>query len=536
MKTCILQPRFSRESRDMDACFRELCALLDECDDSMDLIVLPERCTALASPENEAQFREALSVYGPQLEALSVKTAKRCRAIVCVNYDAPHGDQFRNTTFVYDREGKLVKRYEKSHPAPAECKNLCLDTSYADGYQPPCVLELEGLRFCFLTCYDFYEYELLPQLARQKPDILIGCCLQRTDSPDSLELYSRFASSSTNAWLVRASASMGADSPTGGCGMIVSPEGTIMLNMKNRVGLGILDIDPTQKYYRRAGFGGAPTTQWEYAEKGRRPWLYRPSGSMTVPGDAQIPYPRICAHRGFSAAAPENTLPAFGTAVALDAQELEFDLWWTKDSEIVSIHDSTLDRVSTGCGNVWDYTLDELRQLDFGVRYAERFRGLRIVTLEQILQKFARHAVFNIHLKSREDEPYDVERLRKITALIDQYDCRSHVYFMSGSDDVLEKLQKYFPDFTRCCGAGPTPESRWGIVERAIRFGCQKVQLFKEYYSQEMIDKAHAHGILCNYFHVEEPEQARKMLAMGIDTLLSNDCLGISNALKDMAL
>lgn len=78
-----------------------------------------------------------------------------------------------------------------------------------------------------------------------------------------------------------------------------------------------------------------------------KPWQYRPAGSAIVKSDKQAPYPRVCAHRGFPAIAPENSMPAYGAAVALGVDEIEFDLWPTKDGEIVSIHDDTLDRVST---------------------------------------------------------------------------------------------------------------------------------------------------------------------------------------------
>jgi len=44
-----------------------------------------------------------------------------------------------------------------------------------------------------------------------------------------------------------------------------------------------------------------------------------------------------------------------------------------------------------------------------------------------------------------------------------------------------------------------------------------------QYYNQEMIDKAHAHGIKCNYFYCDTPADARRMLDMGIDTILTND-------------
>jgi len=93
-----------------------------------------------------------------------------------------------------------------------------------------------------------------------------------------------------------------------------------------------------------------------------------------------MPYPRVCAHRGFSKIAPENSMPAFGAAVAMGAEEIEFDLWYTKDGELVSIHDATLDRVSDGTGFVYEYTLEELKKLDFGIKHGERFKGMRILT------------------------------------------------------------------------------------------------------------------------------------------------------------
>ena len=51
-------------------------------------------------------------------------------------------------------------------------------------------------------------------------------------------------------------------------------------------------------------------------------------------------------------------------------------------------------------------------------------------------------------------------------------------------------------------------------------------------FNQEMIDKAHAHGIKCNVFYADEPEEAKKYLDMGIDTVLTNDYLKISTALN----
>ncbi len=45
-----------------------------------------------------------------------------------------------------------------------------------------------------------------------------------------------------------------------------------------------------------------------------------------VTTDREMPYPRICAHRGFGTIAPENSMPAFGAAVSMGAEEIELDL------------------------------------------------------------------------------------------------------------------------------------------------------------------------------------------------------------------
>ncbi len=249
--------------------------------------------------------------------------------------------------------------------------------------------------------------------------------------------------------------------------------------------------------------------------------------SMT---NSAMPYPRVCAHRGFNTIAPENSMPAFGAAIALGADEIEFDLWYTKDREIVSIHDATLERISDGVGKVYEHTYEELLKYDFGVKFGEKFKGLKILRFEEILKKFACHAVMNIHIKTVNNScEYDKELLGKIIALIDEYDCREYVYFMSGNDNVLKLAQETAHDICRCCGGGSDP---WGIVDRALKSDCKKVQLFKPHFNQEMIDKAHENGIKCNVFWSDNAEETRDFLKMGIDTILTNDYNLISQVVK----
>lgn len=120
--------------------------------------------------------------------------------------------------------------------------------------------------------------------------------------------------------------------------------------------------------------------------------------------------------------------------------------------------------------------------------------------------------------------------MEKIIALIDKYDCRRHVYFMCGNDNVLKLIGKLAPDICKCQGAGDRP---WEIVERAIENGCQKVQFFKPYFNQEMVERAHANGLRCNVFFADDPVEAKEYLKMGIDTILTNDYNRVSQILKE---
>ena len=536
MKVCVIQPHYSFDERELESCFNSLLAMLDECDDSMDLIVLPEYSDVLADVKGKDALYSAVERYGECLLEKAREVAKRCNAIIFVNAGCKTELGIRNTTYAINRSGEIVGKYFKAHPAPSEVRPDSeggheLDVAYSYERATPYVLELEGIRFAFLTCYDFYFYENFARIARERVDVIVGCSLQRTDSHEALSIINKFLCYNTNAYLVRASVSLDEESELCGCSMVVSPKGEELINLKSEVGMGVCDIDPKNKFYKAAGHGGQLKAHYEYIEEGRRPWLYRNAGSSVVPFDEVMSYPRLCAHRGFKTVAPENSMPAFGAAVALGAEEIEFDLWSTKDGVLVSCHDSTLDRVSNGTGKIYEHTYEELLQLDFGEKYSERFKGLKIPTFEEILQKFAGRVIMNIHVKIW-DHNFENPMIEEIVALVRKYDCEKHIYFMTVSDDIIRRVMEYAPDLKICVGWKKNNDPM-SIVDRAIALGAYKVQLCKPHFNQECIDKAHAHGILCNIFWTDDPEEARRYFEMGIDVILTNDYLTVYNATKD---
>jgi len=530
MKVCIIQPEYSRDYSRSDELFQWELDAMDKCDPSMDLIVLPESTDVPAFAQTREMALASRAKYLEPLMKKAAETAKRCSATLFLNAYRDTETGLRNSTWAFDKNGESAGFYDKQHLVPGETSERKLDSEYTWEYSEPTILEIDGIRYGFMTCYDFYFYEAFAPLARRRPDIIIGCSHQRSDMHSALETMGKFLAYNTNAYLVRASVSMGVDSPLGGCSMVVAPDGEMLANMYSEVGMTTVEIDPMKKYFKPGGYGNPDMAHWEYIEKGRRPWKYRPGGSAIVRHDAIMPYPRMCAHRGFNTVAPENSMPAFGAAVALGAQEIEFDLWWTKDGEIVSIHDSKLDRVSDGSGFVYEKTYAELLQYDFGAKFGEKFKGLKIITFEEILKKFSSHVVMNVHLKTLDNHtPWNEQYLQKVIDLIEQYDCKKYVYFMTGCEPLMEQLMRMAPDIARCEGAG---DHAWTIVDKAIEHGCSKVQLFKPYFNQEMIDKAHAHGIICNVFWSDDLEETKKFLDMGIDVILTNDYLTISQAIR----
>ena len=533
LKTCVMQPPYALDPAGIEASMQWEFDALRRCDESLDLIVLPEASDRQARLKGRDDTIAAAKKYNAPLLAACAETARRCKATLFVNAldFTPLGE--RNTTFAFDKTGKCVGRYYKEHLVASEHRKLGFDASYMWEWTEPYILEIDGVRYAFLTCYDFYFYENFANIARMKPDVIIGCSHQRSDPHSVLETIGRFLAYNTGAYLVRSSVSMGLDSPVGGGSMIVAPSGEMLGNMFSRVGTLTVEFDPHAKYLKPMGYGNPPGLHSTYIEVGRRPWKYRPAGSAVMPGfkDAQLARPkRLCAHRGFSTVAPENSLPAFGAAVALGASEIEFDLWWTKDGEIVSIHDATLDRVSDGKGKVYDHTYDELLKFDFGAKKDKHFAGLRILRFEDILKKLSCHTIMNIHVKDRNDEPWDETILRKMIRLIDAYDARAHVYFMTSCGALQDQLARLAPDIPRCMGNKGDNKTHPDIVDRAIAHKCQMVQLFKPYFDQSLIDRAHAAGLRVNVFWSDDPDEARKFLSMGVDTILANDYLRVSEA------
>lgn len=265
---------------------------------------------------------------------------------------------------------------------------------------------------------------------------------------------------------------------------------------------------------------------------------------------------KICAHRGFHHEYPENTIAAFQAAMEFQADEIEFDLWPTKDKKLLVCHDSTIDRTSSGKGKISDLSSVDLQALEF------EKPEFALPYFSEVLQQFGNKIEMNIHIKSPEtvraypeamkkrgqelrrvytenilytDDfpdpeeyvieemeqprlPYDEEIFDLILNELDRFHCRDSVY-ITGERDVMETARKMAPDISRCNLEG---HMNFTIVKHAVEFGCKRLQFCKTCLTRRMIDEAREHGLICNLFWSDDLVEAKMFYELGIDVVLAN--------------
>ena len=211
MKLCAIQIPFCTNCADAGKSVELAISELNRCDSSCDIILTPEYTNAPAAfPVGECiPFARK---YTPALIESARNAAIRYNAIVAVNYvcEAEKG-VFRNTTEVFDRQGNSAGRFFKQHLPRAEKNVNLLDEEYTRTFRAPEIIEVDGIRFGFLICYDTYFSEYVSHIAHCHPDVVLVSSFQRAERKDILRMQNQHLAFNCNAYVLRASVSMGPD-------------------------------------------------------------------------------------------------------------------------------------------------------------------------------------------------------------------------------------------------------------------------------------------------------------------------------------
>lgn len=225
--------------------------------------------------------------------------------------------------------------------------------------------------------------------------------------------------------------------------------------------------------------------------------------------------PRICSHRGLSAVMPENTPPAFAAAVACGTDEIEFDLWLSRDGVPVVCHDPDLRRVAGADLRVTAADWKEIRRLDAGFHRDPAWQGVRITRFEEVLDVAAGRTVLNIHIK---DPGPDDALVRLVCGAIRGRGLADSAY-IAGDAAVLDAALRLDPAVLRCClDRQDTPAAQ---LESALKRRCFRAQLYRSV-TEEEIRSFHGAGIGCNLFWADAVEEAEAWHRRGIDVVLTN--------------
>lgn len=222
---------------------------------------------------------------------------------------------------------------------------------------------------------------------------------------------------------------------------------------------------------------------------------------------------QIMAHRGSSAAAPENTLASIRQAIDDGADWVEIDVQETADGEVVVFHDSDFMKTAGRDLKIWDATVDDLDDIDIGSWFANDFHTERVPTLAEVLAVCKGKIKVNIELKYYGHNDQLEQRVADIVAA---HDMDSQVKAMSLKLDGVKKMKSIRPDWA----VGLLMSVHVGSV-KDIEADFLAVNASSA--TRRLIRNAHANGKEVYVWTVNDGLTMSTMMSRGVDGLLTDN-------------
>jgi glycerophosphoryl diester phosphodiesterase len=225
--------------------------------------------------------------------------------------------------------------------------------------------------------------------------------------------------------------------------------------------------------------------------------------------------PLVVAHRGGSADAPENTLAAFRTAIAHGVTVAECDVHLSADGAVAVIHDPTLDRTTNGVGPVAAKTLAELRALDAGAWMSPAFAGERIPELRELLALAAGRLTLLVELKAGDGLE------ERVTTLLAS-ERRDDVVLTSFDPERLARAKTLLPTVPTMLLGRRRAHGPPVLIETAVELEAAAVGVEQEGIDGPFVVAAHGAGLGVFAWTVNDADAARRLAALGVDGLITD--------------
>jgi glycerophosphoryl diester phosphodiesterase len=228
----------------------------------------------------------------------------------------------------------------------------------------------------------------------------------------------------------------------------------------------------------------------------------------------------VIAHRGNSCDCPENTLPAFQSAVEVKADLVELDYFHSADRVPVVIHDELLDRTTDAEAifgkrelEVGKLPLTDLQKLDVGSWFGDKFAGTKLPTLAESLDLIQASSTTLIERKAGD--------AKTLVRLLEEKKLTEQVVVQAFDWEFVAACRKLSPNLAlgALCGKPASEEQ----IRAAAATGADLIVWNHEKISQEQIELIHTLGKRAWVYTVDEPDRARWLLAAGIDGIITNE-------------
>jgi glycerophosphoryl diester phosphodiesterase len=239
---------------------------------------------------------------------------------------------------------------------------------------------------------------------------------------------------------------------------------------------------------------------------------------------------RLYAHRGASAERPENTMISFERAAEIGVEALELDVHLTRDNVLIVTHDGTAQRMC-GVPAPWSaLDLVEAQKLDAGWGFVATDgtrpfagQGVNVPTMEAVLDRFPDH-VINIDIKG------DARSADALLALIEQKQAADRVTIASFALTNLVSIRRrgYRGETglasTEVASLLALPAAAWRLLPftgNAVQVPTHQGPIRLD--RAPFIAKCHSLGLRVDFWTIDDPAEAARLLALGADGIMTND-------------
>lgn len=224
---------------------------------------------------------------------------------------------------------------------------------------------------------------------------------------------------------------------------------------------------------------------------------------------------KIIGHRGASALEPENTIPSFNRAASVGAWGVEADIYVLRDGNIVVFHDSDVERMTNGVGEIKNMNLVEVKALNIdNGNNISNYNNLKIPTLDEYLNCCVENKLTPII----EFKSVNVDNVKEIVDKIKKYELEHSTIIISTSYEWIKYIRQYSDKIHFQYLSDITIEN----INLLKKYGNYGIDIKIDKITKDKIDLAHLNGAKVNVWTVNNKSDINNLIDMGVDMITSD--------------